>query len=442
MILNYASIRAIFNAIKPNIMKKHILTLIFLFSACYLFAQNLSSVWNDFQKAPADKQNLADSIAKYRTGVIVVKTAPNTKVQLEQQKHEFWFGCALTSGAFDGSFDENDTDMYKKKFLENFNSAVTSSSLKWHHMEPEKGKVDFSVTDNILTWADENNLPLRGHNLYWGIYYVQDWVKALTDEQLYDELYKRARTIAPRYKGRFFEYDFNNEMMHGDYYQERLGPGITPKMAGWIKEYDHGAKLFLNDYDILTGNMLQDYVDHINDLQGRGMPIDGIGVQGHLHADDFSRDTLWHAFDVLGRFGLPIRITEFNMPGQRSRFRRDTSLEPTGVEEAQFAQNLKDYYRICFAHPAVDGILMWHFWAGANWIPASSMYRKDWTETKLASAYRNLVYDEWWTSYSGKTNRDGYCMIPAFFGVHKVTVNGVEKTIEISKQNKAAYIEF
>jgi GH35 family endo-1,4-beta-xylanase len=423
-------------------MKKQVLTAVFLLNTYCLLAQNASSVWSELQMTHSDAWNLADSIEKYRTGVIVVKTTPNTNVELEQQKHEFWFGSAVTSAAFDGSLGEEDAKMYKQKFLENFNSAVTASALKWHHMEPEKGKVDFLTTDDILTWADENHLPLRGHNLYWGIYYVQDWVKALTDEQLYDELHKRARTIAPRYKDRFVEYDFNNEMMHGDYYQERLGPGITTKMTGWIKKYDPEAKLFLNDYDILTGNMLQEFVDHIKDLQGRGMPIDGIGVQGHLHAEDFSRDTLRYALDVLAQFELPIRITEFNMPGQRSRFLKDKTLVPTQKEQEQFAKNLVDYYRICFAHPAVEGILMWGFWAGANWIPASSMYHKDWTPTALASAYRSLIFDAWWTSFKGKTNDEGYCIIRAFFGTHTIKVNGIEKSIELKKQNKAAYIEF
>jgi len=423
-------------------MKKHILTLILLFITYCLIAQNPSSVWTELQMTRSEEWNLADSIEKYRTGVIVVKTTPNTRIETEQQKHEFWFGSAVTSAAFDGSLGEEDVHMYKQKFIESFNAAVTASSLKWHHMEPEKGKVDFLTTDNILTWADENHLPLRGHNLYWGIYYVQDWVKALTDEQLYDELHKRARTIAPRYKDRFVEYDFNNEMMHGDYYQERLGPGITKKMADWIIEYDPEAKLFLNDYDILTGRMLQEYVDHIKDLQVRGMPVDGIGVQGHLHAEDFSRDTLRYALDVLAQFGLPIRITEFNMPGQRSRFLKDKSLVPTKKEEEQFAQNLEDYYRICFAHPAVEGILMWGFWEGANWIPASSLYRKDWTPTLSANTYRSLIFDEWWTRFKGKSNDDGYCIIRAFFGTHKIKVNGVEKMIKLSKQNKAAYIEF
>jgi GH35 family endo-1,4-beta-xylanase len=238
------------------------------------------------------------------------------------------------------------------------------------------------------------------------------------------------------------EYDFNNEMMHGDYYQERLGPGITKKMADWIKDYDPGAKLFLNDYDILTGNLLQEYVDHIKDLQARGVPIDGIGVQGHLHGEDFSRDTLRYALNVLEQFDLPVRITEFNMPGQRSRYQKNTSLVPTKKEEEQFARNLVDYYRICFAHPAVDAILMWHFWAGANWIPASSLYRKDWTLTPAGKAYQSLIFDTWWTRFEGRSDDSGYCIIRAYFGTHQISVNGVEKMIELSKKNKTAYIEF
>lgn len=182
-------------------MKKLLPALLSLFCSVLsvsLMAQNAPSVWSELPITHSDKWNLDDSIQKYRTGFIIVKTTPGTKVESVQQKHEFWFGCALNSNAFDGKMDEQNARIYKQKFLENFNAGVTASSLKWHHMEPEKGKVDFLTTDNILAWADENHLPLRGHNLYWGIYYVQDWVKALNDEQLHAELHKRAATIAPR----------------------------------------------------------------------------------------------------------------------------------------------------------------------------------------------------------------------------------------------------
>jgi len=163
-------------------------------------------------------------------------------------------------------------------------------------------------------------------------------------------------------------------------------------MAMWVKEGDADAVLYLNDYDILTGNKLEKYVTHIETLLKQGVPLGGIGVQGHLHGDSFDRDALKRALDTLARFELPIRITEFNFPGQRSRFYLNRRAQLTPEEEEAKAEAIVDYYRICFAHPAVTGILMWGFWEGANWIPVSSLYKRDWTPTPAAHAYRNLLF--------------------------------------------------
>ena len=161
---------------------------------------------------------------------------------------------------------DEDVKLYKEKFLENFNSAVTENAVKWGNMEREKGIVNFATTDNILAWTDENNIPLRGHNIFWGIpNRVQDWLKEMDDEELTDALHTRARTVAARYKGRFVEYDLNNEMIHGNYYEDRLGPDITGKMVEWIKAIDPQAKLYLNDYDILTARLVRKYAKHIQD---------------------------------------------------------------------------------------------------------------------------------------------------------------------------------
>ena len=389
-----------------------------------------------------DLAELNDSIQKHRTGIIVIQTTPGASVQVKQLRHEFWFGAAITGRAFDGRLSEQDANKYKEKFLENFNSVVTENALKWGNMEREKGMVNFATTDKILAWTDENDLPLRGHNIYWGIpKFVQTWIKELDDKELYDVLHTRARTISARYKDRFAEYDLNNEMIHGNYYEDRLGPDITGKMANWIKTYDPDAKLFLNDYDILTARMVRQYVQQIQELLDNGVQIDGIGVQGHLHSEIFYPDSLQFALDLLSQFNLPIKITEFNMPGQRSKFLKQKSLEMTKKEEGLNAQNLVDYYRICFAHPAVDGILMWGFWQGANWIPASSLYKKDWTPTITGEAYKSLIFDEWWTDFKGKSNNDGVCIVRAFYGTHNVLVDGIVKTITLSKENGSAYLE-
>jgi endo-1,4-beta-xylanase len=394
-------------------------------------------------ESTAQYQGINDDISKFRKGVLTVKAKSGDKVSIEQLSHEFWFGCAITNGIVSDRMPEEDKKQYKEKFLENFNSAVTENAVKWIDMEKKQGEVNYTNVDGILRWTEENKIPLRGHNIFWGIpNRVQPWLKEMDDTQLTKTLKNRAETLASKYKGRFAEYDLNNEMVHGNYYEDRLGPDITKLMAEWVHNGDPGAKLFLNDYDILTGNKLPEYMAQIRRFLKQGVPIAGIGVQGHLHAETFDRQALRDALDSLSVFKLPIRVTEFNMPGQRSKFLKDTKLEMTPQEEEQKAKDIVDYYRICFAHPQVEGMIMWGFWAGANWIPASSLYKRDWTPTPAAEAYKNLIFKEWWTKASGTTDKKGNYSTSAFYGKYKVTVNGVTKEVELKKTDGKTVVDF
>lgn len=393
--------------------------------------------------ANAQYPGINESIAKYRMGELTVNAKPGEKITVEQLRHEFWFGCAIPNNLGGGSMPESDLKQFKEKFLMNFNSAVTENAVKWLSMERNRGEVNYSVIDGILKWTEENDIPLRGHNLFWGIpQFVQQWVKDLNDDELRQTLQSRAETVTRHYKGRFAEYDLNNEMIHGNYYEDRLGPDITKQMAFWAHNGDPDAKLWLNDYDILTGNRLADYMAQIRNLLKQGVPIAGIGVQGHLHAESFDRIQLKNALDSLAVFNLPVRITEFNIPGQRSKYYKEKILVMTPEEEQSKAKDLTDYYRICFSHPAVEGILMWGFWEGANWIPVSSLYKRDWSPTPAAAAYQDLIFREWWTKVSATAGNDGTFSTPAFYGKYKVTVNGISKEVDLSKEKGKLTIDF
>jgi GH35 family endo-1,4-beta-xylanase len=296
------------------------------------------------QSATAQYNGINDSISKYRKGEIIVKARRGDRITVEQLGHEFWFGCAITNSLVTDRMSDNDKKMFREKFLENFNSAVTENALKWLDMEKVKGQPNYSVIDGILKWTEENHIPLRGHNLFWGIpQFVQPWVKQLSDEELRQTIKNRAETITGKYRGRFAEYDLNNEMIHGNYYEERLGSDITKLMAEWAHNGDPDARLFLNDYDILTGNRLNDYMAFIRKLRSQGVPVAGIGAQGHLHAETFDRNQLRRALDSLAIFKLPVRITEFNMPGQRSKYYRDKITTLTPEEEEIKAKEITDY---------------------------------------------------------------------------------------------------
>jgi endo-1,4-beta-xylanase len=390
-----------------------------------------------------DLDSLNSSIAEHRMGTITINAAPGVSVEIEQLRHEFWFGAAISSSPFENAYGKATSDQYKKVFLENFNAAVTENALKWRPMEPYKGRVNYNTVDAILDWTEANDIPLRGHCIYWGVpSSVQDWIKRLPDNQLEATLEARALDIGRRYGDRFAEFDLNNEMLHANYYEQRLGPDITRKMTDWVREAAPEAKLFVNDYDILTGRLVEDYIAQIERFQEQGCAFDGIGVQGHLHADTFDRAALQHSLDRLATLELPIRVTEFNMPGQHSSVFRNRGRTLTPEEEERKARDLVDYYRICFAHPSVEGILMWGFWEGANWIPASSLYRRDWTPTPAADAYQVLVHNEWNTSVEGRMNADGHYEARGFFGTYRIRVGDETRTMILEKATGSLVIDF
>ncbi|MFC1715746.1 endo-1,4-beta-xylanase [Candidatus Poribacteria bacterium] len=385
---------------------------------------------------------MQEEIEHHRTGVLTIHTRPGAQVQVNQTRHEFWFGAAISSGIFGGRADQADKEKYVQIFQENFNSGVFENALKWHSMEHRQGEINYAVVDSILEWADKHDIPVRGHCIFWGIKgRVQDWQKELDDDALRQVVENHGRKLAARYRGRIPEYDLNNEMIHGNYYEEHLGPDITKDMAKWVKESDPDTVLFVNDYDVLTGNRLQDYVVHIQGLLDQGALIGGIGVQGHLHADDFDPEQLKHALDTLEQFKLPIRVTEFNFPGQRSKYHKDRSMQMTQEEEARKAEAIQEYFRICFAHPAVEGILLWGFWEGANWIPQSSLWKRDWTPTPAAKVYRDMVFGDWWTKWEGKADDKGLCEVRVFYGQHQVMVDGQEFSVKLSKTEGSKTLE-
>ncbi len=402
--------------------------LVFLFLSAQTFAQY---------------PGIEKDIVENRKGQLIIKAKSGSKVSVEQLSHEFWFGGAISNGLAGDNWSVEDKRQYKAKFLENFNSAVTENAVKWGNMERKQGEMNYATVDGILEWADANQVRIRGHNIYWGINkFVQPWLKTMDNSELEKTLMNRAYDVASRYKGRFVEYDLNNEMIHGNFYEDRLGDGITKKMTEWFHEVDPNAKLWVNDYDILTGNKLEAYMSHIRKLLAQGVPVAGIGVQGHLHAEKFDRAELKRSLDSLSIFGLPIKVTEFNVPGQRSKWVGNKSDKLNPEQELSKAEELVDYYKICFAQPLVNGILQWGFWEGSNWIPASSMYRRDWSPTPAAYAYQNLIFKQWWTKTSGIMDKDGQSEIPAFYGKYKITVDGAEREVVLSKERGKLELDF
>ena len=371
----------------------------------------------------------------HRQATLVVRADPGAAVKVEQIEHAFAFGTAVSSHAFDGQMAPAERERYLNTLRENFNTAVHENALKWYATQPERDVRSYETADAILAWCAEHAIGMRGHTIFWSKpWRVQDWVKELDDEALREAVEARVKEVVGRYRGRIDQWDVNNEMLDADFFEQRLGEDIRGRMFVWGKEANPDAVLFVNENDILTGNeeKLARYEALVQGLLDAGAPVGGLGLQGHFEeAPDPAY--MKKALDRLARFGLPIVITEFDI---------------LTADEAVKAKALEDVYRTAFAHPAVEGVLMWGFWGGKHWLNSdnaipgyTALWDQEWEPMPAAEVYRGLVFDEWWTRAEGVADETGVFRTEVFLGTHRVTAGGRETTVEAATPGAVVEVE-
>ncbi len=367
--------------------------------------------------AAADwKAETARAIAKVRMGDATVQVVgpggepvPGAKVEATLRDHAFWFGTALSHSMFRPNADPEDAARYKEVARELFNSAVHENAAKWYHTQRGGGEPDFADADRVLEWCEENGLRMRGHCIFWGKYkYVPEWQKPLSDEALRRAVFARAERVTRHFRTRIDEWDLNNEMCDPNFYADRLGPEIILDMARQARKGNPDVVLYVNDYGMLNGSRLPPYLKQVRDLLERGVPIGGIGVQGHFGGDLPKPEVVRKSLDELAEFGLPIRITEYDCWG--------------GANHEERADALEVVYRVAFAHPAVTGILGWGFWEGRHWQPPAALYSRNWSIRPQGRRYRQLVLKKWQTRERGETGADGQWTFRGFYGTYRLTV--------------------
>ncbi len=327
---------------------------------------------------------------------------PNAAIDVDQTRRLFAFGTAVCDKL------PSNAD-YRQFFLDNFEWAVFESESKWWYNEPVQGQVDYSDADAMMAVCEQAGIPVRGHCIFWAKESkVQDWVKALPDPELRAAVDGRLSSAVNHFAGRFVHWDVNNEMLHGSFYKDRLGEAVRIDMFQQAALIDPGALLFVNDYSVVTGSQADDYVEHVLALQQAGAPVQGVGAQCHFSATP-EPWLIWHRLDKLAALDLPVWCTEFHV---------------VDSDEIARADKLERFYRAAFSHPAVEGILMWGFWAGAHYMgPDAAIVNLDWTLNEAGRRYRELM-EEWTTHESGTADSQGVYLFRGFHGEYTILLSG------------------
>lgn len=338
-------------------------------------------------------------------------------VDVRMVRHEFPWGTCLN---FQGGSLET---KYRETALRYFNSGVFENAFKWEEFERVEGKPDVDDLERYLKWSEQNDFPIRGHALVWGIEkygFDKHWSRLKSDDFLRQSIRKRIERDLSRYRGRIKEYDVWNEPLHEPALFNRLGPEILDSAFRWAHAADPGARLFINEYSNIDGGDTKPYRDTLEAALKRGVPIQGIGVQGHFSGPIEPLDVAAKLY-YLGELGLPVKVTEF-----------DLDVQGLGLSEKRMAEEYAKILRTAFSHPAIEGFLFWGFWDARHWRPGAGLFDYDFKPKAAADSVYHLIHEVWTTSKTLKPDSLGRADFRGFFGTYDVHIrcpDGTDKTL-------------
>ncbi len=285
----------------------------------------------------------------------------------------------------------------------NFSSITAENDMKPVSLQPKEGEWNWENADKIANFCRENNIPLRGHCLCWHSQFA-DWMfvdekgNDVSKEVFYERLRTHIHTVVNRYKDIVYAWDVVNEAIaDGDgfrapwmreepspYRQSRhfklCGDEFIAKAFEFAREADPDALLFYNDYNAADPAKRDRIYNMVKKMKDAGVPIDGIGMQGHYNIYGPSMEDVEAAIckyativDQIHFTELDIRINE-EMGGQLRFSRGESKPVPSHIRtlhEDQYANLFRIFRKY---KDVITNVTFWNLsdrdsWLGANNYP-------------------------------------------------------------------------
>ncbi len=298
-----------------------------------------------------------------------------------------WIGAAVQSRLLG-------EPLYARTLSRHFDYVTAEWEMKWDPTERSPGVFSFEGADAIVGFAETNRMRIKGHALLWHEA-LPDWVKSLSPTALGTAIEDHVRTVVGRYRGRLVAWDVVNEAVAEDgsglrdtVFRQKLGESYLDLAFRAAREADPEALLIYNDYGAEgRGRKSDEVYALVRRLRERGVPVDGVGLQMHVSAQDRPPSgEIATNMRRLAELGLVVNVSEMDVRIRNVAGDQSTRL---AVQRREY----EDIVAVCVAEPRCHAVTFWGFTDRYSWI--DSFFGPD----------DPLLFD------------DGYAPKPAFFGV-------------------------
>ncbi len=388
-------------------------------------------------------------IEQHRKGEVTIAVreangAPvsGAKVMVRQVSHNFFFGNYIRPRHY--------TDQrYLNRFKELFN-YIQLLEFNWGQYEPDEGKplVNKRI-DFIRKWGIQNGFEkYYGHMLVWTRQYgdyprtgLPLWLFRYDKTRQYELLRQRIERELTTYRDIDILWDVVNEASHcrvwGDWDKEsyvqnrqaesfdRVCAYVTDALT-WAHQANPDARLLINDYRVIIKSPFQRRFKRLIDtLQADKVPLHAVGIQAHEPFKGkywYSPRELWDAYELFGTgTGLPIYITEYFQVSDSSQAIRGIHRRGKWSEESQ-ADAIEEFYRVSFGHPSIEAIIYFGLFDTDVVQPLCGLLDENYNPKPAWNRLKRLIWDEWTTEMSGKTNTDGTFKFRGFYGHYNLKI--------------------
>lgn len=290
----------------------------------------------------------------------VAKAAPDTLGRLAKAHHRY-FGSATDNPEF--------TDAAYLDILgSEFGSITPGNAMKWETTEPQRGVFDWANADTVVKFARSHHEMVRGHTLVWHNQ-LPGWLTGgtWTAPELRSILKKHIVTEVRHFRGKVYSWDVVNEAFNEDgtlrdtIFSRVLGPGYIADALRWAHHADPCAKLYLNDYNIDgIGPKSDAYYALVKQLKADGVPIDGVGLQGHLALQYGFPYKVQENLQRFADLGVDVAFSELDIR---------MLLPADDAKLATQAAWYGDITKACLAVSRCVGITIWDYTDKYSWIP-------------------------------------------------------------------------